>query len=68
MPTHVRLVHKLLEGRHHVYTSPDLKGLHVTAETDREARDAAVQVVKAIAEEFGEPVPSHEFVAAAAAA
>jgi predicted RNase H-like HicB family nuclease len=68
MPRHVRLVHRLLVGRYHVYTSPDLEGLHVTADTQEDARDAVIQVLDAIASERGEPVPSHEFLAPAAAA
>ena len=68
MPRHVRLEHRLLGGRYHVFTSPDLRGLHVTADTLEEARSAVVEVLHAIAAERGEPAPSHEFVASAVAA
>lgn len=60
-PTRVRLVHKVLDGRFHVYTSPDLRGLHVAADTQAEAQRKAMSVVHAIAQELGQPAPVVEF-------
>lgn len=62
MPTHVRLVHHtLLDGRFHVYTSPDIKGLHVTADTMPDAQREAISVVDVIAEMNGWDKPVVSF-------
>ena len=59
MPTVVRLVHKtLLAGRYHVYTSPDVKGLHVSMETKPEAQR---EVLDAIAKLHGWAKPDVTF-------
>ena len=68
MPTRIRLVHKVLAGQFHVYTSPDLKGLHVAADTQPEAQRKAISVVHAIAQELGVPAPVVVFDEKAAAA
>ena len=68
MPDHVRLVHKVLEGRYHVYTSPDVKGLHVTADTQAEAQRSAISMLHLIAKELGIPAPVAEFTELANAA
>lgn len=62
MPTHVRLVHKtLLDGRYHVYTSPDVQGFNATGETLAEAQRAAVEILDYLAEREGASRPSYEF-------
>lgn len=67
MPTHFRLVHRTLgDGRFHVYTSPDLKGLHVTGDTRDEARQEAVVVLGLIAARRGWPKPIVSFEGEAA--
>lgn len=53
MPHRVRLVHSVLDGRFHVYTSPDLQGLYITAETQAEAQREAVAMLDVIAEHQG---------------
>lgn len=60
MPTHVRLVHKTL-GTEHVYTSPDIQGFHVSADTKADAQREAMIVLHAIADDFGEVRPTVEF-------
>lgn len=62
----VHLVHKLLD-RYHVFTSPEIRGLHVTADTEADAQRAAIEVVHAIAEEVGMPAPVVEFTSMAEA-
>lgn len=58
MPTIVRLVHKtLLDGRYHVYTSPDVQGLHVSMGTKAEAQREVIAVVDAIAKRRGWAMP-----------
>lgn len=61
-------MHKVLDGRFHVYTSPDMRGLHVAADTQAEAQRQAMSVVHAIAEELGQPAPVVEFLEPADAA
>lgn len=68
LPKRVRLIHKLLDGRFHVYTSPDLKGLHVAADSHAEAQRKALAVVHAIALELGHPAPVVTFGEVAEAA
>ena len=67
MPSTIRLVHKLL-GSFHVYTSPDVSGLHVAADTHADAQRKAIAVVHAIAIELGEEPPVVRFVEIADAA
>ena len=67
MPSRVQLVHKLM-GRFHVYTSPDVKGLHVSADSHADAQRKAIAVVHAIAEELGQEPPVVAFVEVAEAA
>lgn len=61
MPELIRLDHRVLDGRYHVYTSPDLKGLHVAADTKAEAQRKAITVLHAIAAELGASAPVVEF-------
>ncbi len=68
MPAHVRLEHKVVEGRYHVYTSPDVRGLHVGADTAAAGQREAISVLDAIADHFGQPHPTVEFIRAAEAA
>ena len=63
MPTHVRLFHRLI-GVEHVYTSPDLKGLHVSADTQADAQREAVIVLHRIADHQGKVRPTVEFTEA----
>ena len=64
----IRLVHKTLEnGRFHVFTSPDMKGLHISRETLAEAQREAIAVVDAIVSRKGLEKPVIEFVERAAA-
>ena len=67
MPSTIRLVHKLL-GDFHVYTSPDVNGLHVAADNHAEAQRKAIAVVHAIALELGESPPVVRFIEIADAA
>lgn len=63
MPTHVRLVHKtVLDGRYHVYTSPDLKGFNATAETLARAQRAAIAILDFLSKREGVAPPSFEFL------
>lgn len=63
MPTVVRLVHKtLLDGRYHVYTSPDVQGFHVAMETIADAKREAIAVLDKLAELDGVPKPDFVFV------
>lgn len=71
MPPFVRLVHRtLLEGRFHVYTSPDVKGLHASSETMAGAQREAIAILDIFAAEEGSdrPVVSFEDEAALRAA
>ena len=61
MPRHVRLVHKILDGRFHVYTSPDVKGLHASSETQAEAQRVALKVLDFIVERRGWTLPTVAF-------
>lgn len=62
MPTHVRLVHKtLLGGRFHVYTSPDVKGLHASSETQAEAQRVAMKALDYIVSRKGWELPTVAF-------
>lgn len=67
VPGRVRLVHRLV-GDQHVFTSPDVKGLHVSADTEAEAQRAVVAMIDAIADEFGQPHPAFSFIETAEAA
>ena len=63
MPPFVRLVHKtLLDGRYHVYTSPDVQGFHVAMETIAEAKRAAITLLDRIAEIDGAAKPDFAFI------
>lgn len=53
MPLRVRLVHSVLDDRFHIYTSPDLEGLHITADTQADAQREAVAMLDVIAEHQG---------------
>ena len=57
----VQLVHKRL-GHQHVYTSPELRGLHVAADSHADAQRKVIAVVHAIAAELGEDPPVVHFV------
>ena len=62
-PRHVRLVHKtLLDERFHVYTSPDVQGLHASAETKAGAQRAAIAVADFFADRDGQERPVVIFV------
>ncbi|WP_375459096.1 hypothetical protein [uncultured Enterovirga sp.] len=59
----VRLIHKtLLDGRYHVFTSPDVQGLHVAMETLAAAKREAISVLDKMAELEGVPKPDFTFV------
>ena len=62
MVRHVRLVHKTLADRFHVYTSPDVKGLHASSETKAGAQREAIAVLDLIATHQGGERPVVEFV------
>lgn len=63
MPNRVHLVHKtLLDGRYHVFTSPDVRGFHVSMETLADAQREAIAVLDEIAREEGAERPVVEFV------
>lgn len=63
MPPVVRLVHKtLLDGRYHVFTSPDVKGFHVAMETMASAKREAIAVLDKMAELEGVAKPDFTFV------
>lgn len=63
MPPIVRLVHKtLLEGRYHVFTSPDVQGFHVAMETLAAAKREAIAVLEKLAELEGVAKPDFTFV------
>lgn len=63
MPPFVRLVHKtLLDGRYHVYTSPDVQGFHVAMETIAAAKREAIAVLDLLAEMDGVQKPDFAFV------
>lgn len=62
-PRHVRLVHKtLLDERFHVYTSPDVQGLHASAETKAGAQRAAIAIADLFAERDGQERPVVTFI------
>lgn len=62
MPPVVRLVHKtLLDGRFHVYTSPDVKGFHVASETQAGAQREALAVLDIFAAQEGAERPAVTF-------
>ena len=62
MPTHIRLIHRtLLEGRFHVYTSPDVAGLHAADESLAGAQRMAIAMVDFLADRDGVQRPSVEF-------
>lgn len=45
----IRLEHKtLLNGRYHVITSPDMKGLHVSGPTQEEAERRALSILETL--------------------
>ena len=46
----IRFEHRLLDGRHHVITSPDLKGFHVSADSREQAEREALAVLALIRE------------------
>ena len=59
----VRLVHKtLLDGRFHVYTSPDVQGLHASSETMADAQRAAIAILDLFAERDGTERPVIAFM------
>ena len=63
MPTYVRLVHKtLLGGRYHVYTSPDVQGLHATSESRAGAQREAIALLDLFAQREGAERPVVEFI------
>ena len=63
MPTHVRLLHEtLLDGRFHVYTSPDVKGLHAPDDTKAGAQRQAIAILDLFARDEGATLPTVEFV------
>lgn len=67
MPNFVRLYHKtLLDGRYHVYTSPDVQGFHAVSETIGGAKREAIAVLDKIAELEGAEKPDFAFMEEAA--
>ena len=69
MPPLVRLVHKtLLDGRYHVYTSPDVQGFHVAMESSGEAKRAAISLLDMLADIDGVAKPDFVFLDSAHAA
>lgn len=63
MPPRIRLIYKtLLDGRYHVFTSPDLKGLHISSESLAGAQREAITVIDAIAKRRGAPPPVVDFL------
>ena len=63
VPPRIRLVHKtLLDGRYHVFTSPDLKGLHVSHESLAKAQREVLVVLDRIARRRGAEPPIVEFI------
>lgn len=68
MPKRIRLEHSTLaDGRFHVFTSPDLKGLHVSGESLAGAQREAIAVVDRIAELDGDETPIITFMEMAGA-
>ena len=61
MPTRVRLVHRFLADRYHVYTSPDVRGFHVAMDTKAAAKWAAVELLGKLAELDGTTKPDFTF-------
>ena len=62
MPPFVRLVHKtLLDGRYHVYTSPDVQGLHASSETMAGAQREAIALLDLLARHDGSDKPVVSF-------
>lgn len=65
MPVSVRLVHTtLLDGRFHVYTSPDVQGLHASSETKAGAQRQAIAILDLFAKHQGAERPVVDFVEA----
>lgn len=63
MPPFVRLVHKtLLDGRYHVYTSPDVKGLHASSQTMAGAQREAIALLDVFAAQERAERPVVSFV------
>ena len=63
MPPFVRLIHKtLLDGRYHIYTSPDVQGFHVAMETIAEAKREAIAVLDVLAKLDGAEKPDFTFI------
>ena len=63
MPSFVRLVHStILDGRYHVYTSPDVQGFNVSSETIAAAKREAIAVLDKLAEIEGAPKPDFLFI------
>lgn len=63
MPDRVRLVHKtLLDGRYHVFTSPDVRGLHISMNTLAAAQREAIAVLDQIARDDGSDSPVVDFI------
>lgn len=50
----IRFEHRLLDGRFHVITSPDLKGFHVTGDSQEEAEREALAVLALIRQQKNE--------------
>jgi hypothetical protein len=67
MPDRVRLVHRIV-GSYHVFTSPDVNGLHVSAASEADAQRAVIAMLDAIAARFGAARPAVDFVGIASAA
>ncbi|MDB5510942.1 MAG: hypothetical protein JWR08_425 [Enterovirga sp.] len=57
MPSRIRLEHKTLGERFHVFTSPDLSGFHVSGENYAETQREAIAVVDRIAAMHGDSKP-----------
>lgn len=63
IPPIVRLVHKtLLDGRYHVYTSPDVQGLHATSQTLAGAQREAIAILDIFAAHDGYDRPVVRFM------
>lgn len=58
MPPVVRLVHTmLLDQRYHVYTSPDVRGLHASSDTMAGAQREAIALLDVMAAHEGAERP-----------
>jgi hypothetical protein len=63
VPSRVRLVHKtLLDGRFHVFTSPDVVGLHASDETEAGAQRQAIAILDLLATRDGVSPPVVTFL------